>query len=50
VKARRNNKELLKEEMEFLKKYLSISRVRTSQVAESKFTVLPDKKCCINSI
>jgi regulator of G-protein signaling len=35
VKARRNNKELLREEMEFLKKYLSISRVRTSQVAES---------------
>ena len=36
VKARRNNKELLKEELEFLKRYLNISRVRTSQVAESK--------------
>jgi len=35
VKARRNNKDLLKEELEFLKQYLNISRVRTSQVAES---------------
>jgi len=35
VKARRNNKELLREELEFLRSYLDISRVRTSQVAES---------------
>ena len=36
VKARRNNKELLREEVEFLKQYLNISRVRTSQVAEGE--------------
>jgi len=35
VKARRNNKDLLKEELEFLKQYLKISRVKTGQVAES---------------
>ena len=37
VKARRNNKDLLKEELEFLKQYLKISRVKTGQVAESKY-------------
>jgi hypothetical protein len=36
VKARRNNKELLREELDFLKQYLNISRVRTSQVAEGE--------------
>jgi hypothetical protein len=36
VKARRNNKELLREEVEFLKQYLNISRVRTGQVAEGQ--------------
>ena len=34
MKARRNNKELLREETDYLKQYLDISRVRTSQVAE----------------
>jgi len=34
VKARRNNKELLREETDYLKQYLDISRVRTAQVAE----------------
>jgi len=34
VKARRNNKELLREENDYLKQYLDISRVRTSVVAE----------------
>jgi len=34
VKARRNNKELLKEETDYLKQYFHVSRLRTSQVAE----------------
>lgn len=34
VKARRNNKELLREETDYLKHYLDISRVRTNVVAE----------------
>ncbi len=38
MKARRNNKELLREELEFLKQYLNISRVRTSQVAEGEMS------------
>ena len=37
VKARRNNKELLKEELQFFRSFLNISRLRTSQVAESEY-------------
>jgi len=36
VKARRNNKEMLKHEIQFMSNYLEGSRVKTSQVAESK--------------
>ena len=38
VKARRNNKELLREETDYLKQYLDISRVRTAQVAEGEIS------------
>ena len=37
MKARRNNKELLKEELQFFRSFLNISRLRTSQVAESEY-------------
>ena len=36
VKASRNNKEMLKHEIQFMSNYLEGSRVKTSQVAESK--------------
>ena len=36
VRARRNNKEMLKHEIHFMSNYLEVSRVRTSQVAERK--------------
>jgi len=35
VRARRNNKEMLKHEIQFMNNYLEVSRVRTSQVAEN---------------
>jgi regulator of G-protein signaling len=35
VKARRNNKEMLKHEIQFMSNYLEGSRVKTSQVAEN---------------
>merc|ERR1719323_2272989 len=34
VRARRNNKDMLKHEIQFMSNYLDVSRVRTSQVAE----------------
>ena len=36
MKARRNNKEMLRGEIQFMSNYLEGSRVKTSQVAESK--------------
>ena len=42
MKARRNNKEMLRGEIQFMSNYLEGSRVKTSQVAESKsISLLP---------
>ena len=36
VRARRNNKEMLKHEIQFMSSYHNVSRVKTSKVAEGE--------------
>ena len=40
VRARRNNKEMLKHEIQFMSSYHNVSRVKTSKVAEGKRNIL----------